>query len=151
MDMKLGWGEVWTVVLSGILIVFAVLVILITVVWIYGKIFTAINNRKSRKGDGSAEGGNSSAVTSGSTNNGNSNANAIAASETGNVVSQAQTGIPGSVIAAISAAVAAFTGGKGVVTGITRKKATSNTRRRATEWGRAGTVAAMRTLNKIGR
>jgi Na+-transporting methylmalonyl-CoA/oxaloacetate decarboxylase gamma subunit len=141
MDMKLSWGEVGTVVLSGILIVFAVLVILIAVVWIYGQIFHTINKSKNNK----VSGNSTKAV---------SNTDSITPSAdtiTDNIAPESADGIPGSVIAAISAAVAAFTGGKGVVTGITRKKAKGDTRRRNTDWGRAGTIAAMKTLNRIGR
>jgi Na+-transporting methylmalonyl-CoA/oxaloacetate decarboxylase gamma subunit len=147
MDMLLSWGDVWTVVLSGILIVFVVLIILIIIVWIYGQIFHNINKSKADK---AAKGGSDSG------NSGNTPQNAVAPIDNkdvsdNHVSDSAETGIPGSVIAAISAAVATFTGGKGVITGITRKKALTNGRRRNTEWGRAGTLSAMRTLNRIGR
>jgi Na+-transporting methylmalonyl-CoA/oxaloacetate decarboxylase gamma subunit len=147
MDMKLSWGDVGTVVLSGILIVFVVLIILIAIVWIYGQIFHAINKSKADK----ASGGSAPGETSGGGTAPNITVNAVTQTP---AETDSEDGIPGSVIAAISAAVAAFTGGKGVVAGITRKKALKsgvNSRRRSTEWGQAGTVAAMKTLNRIGR
>lgn len=139
MDMLLTWGEVFTVVLTGIVIVFIVLIILIAVVWAYGTIFHTINKRKADKLKEKAD---KQGVVSELT----------VSDESPNVTETAEfseTGIPGSVVAAITAAVAAFTGGKGVVTGI--KKSRRNTKRRSTEWAYAGTLSAMKNFNRTGR
>jgi Na+-transporting methylmalonyl-CoA/oxaloacetate decarboxylase gamma subunit len=137
-EMMLSWGDVWTVVLSGISIVFVVLCILIAVVWTYGQIFHTINKRKSGK-----LGKNNNKKTEDKTDTSSLADN----TESAQPVSVGE--IPTGVIAAITAAVAAFTGGKGVVTGI--KKRTQIGRRKSTEWGYAGTVSAMKKLNRVGR
>jgi sodium pump decarboxylase gamma subunit len=133
-EMMLSWGEVWTVVLSGISIVFVVLCILIAVVWTYGQIFHTINKHKSDKNNKKAE----DKTETSSLSDESVSAQPISDGE-----------IPTGVIAAITAAVAAFTGGKGIVTGI--KKKTQTGRRKSTEWGYAGTVSAMKKLNRVGR
>ncbi|MDR0987059.1 MAG: OadG family protein [Ruminococcus sp.] len=131
MDMLLTWGEVFTVVLTGLVIVFAALIILIAVVWTYGKIFTAVNkNKQDKQKPGQTQTADSPTSTQ------------TSQSETS--VQADTSGIPQSVIAAITAAVAAFTDGKGVVTGIAVKKPRKTGKRRSTEWGYAGTVASMK-------
>jgi Na+-transporting methylmalonyl-CoA/oxaloacetate decarboxylase gamma subunit len=154
MEMLLTWGEVFTVVLTGLVIVFAALVILIAVVWAYGKIFTAINKHKQDKdGKKAADSVNSgSAQTAGGSDSAQS-ASGSDSAQSANVSDSAQmadSGIPKSVIAAITAAVAAFTDDKGVVTGISVKKPRATSRRRSTEWRNKGTLSAMKNLSRTG-
>ncbi|MDR0903990.1 MAG: OadG family protein [Ruminococcus sp.] len=139
MEMLLSWGEVFTVVLTGLVIVFAALIILIAVVWAYGKVFTAINKNKQDKNDKKPD--EKAAVTQ--------TAGSAQAVTTGSAQAAA-SGIPQGVIAAITAAVAAFTDGKGVVTGIAVKKPRKSGKRRSTEWGYAGTVSSMKNLSRTG-
>jgi sodium pump decarboxylase gamma subunit len=133
-EMMLSWGEVWTVVLSGISIVFIVLCILIAVVWAYGQIFHSIYKRKSDKNNKKTD---DKPISPDSDNSG--------------LQLISEDGIPTGVVAAITAAVAAFTDGKGVVTGIKTQRKTQNGKRRSTEWGNAGTVSAMKKLNRVER
>jgi hypothetical protein len=157
MDMKLSWGDIGTVVLSGLVIVFIVLVVLIFIVWLYGKIFDSIEQKKSGSvgsngGSGSSGGDRDSGGDGG---NGGSEGNAGGKGDSGAAMQAADASdeladgeIPGGVIAAIAAAVAVFTDGKGVVTGV-RKKARE--KRRSTEWGYAGTLSSMQKFNRLGR
>ena len=46
--MKLDWGTTFSVVLVGLVVVFAALLILILFVWLMGKIFQTINSRKAK-------------------------------------------------------------------------------------------------------
>lgn len=45
---EITWGNTLSVVLTGLVVVFAALVILIFLVWLMGKIFIAIGNKKTR-------------------------------------------------------------------------------------------------------
>lgn len=49
------WSYVGAVVISGLVIVFVALILLIAAVWIMGKIFTALKSGKSGKGGKTAE------------------------------------------------------------------------------------------------
>ena len=48
--MQMDWSYVGAVVISGLVIVFVALILLIAAVWIMGKIFTALKSGKSDKG-----------------------------------------------------------------------------------------------------
>ncbi|WP_432651695.1 OadG family protein [Huintestinicola sp.] len=50
MEMQMDWSYVGAVVISGLVIVFVALILLIVAVWIMGKIFTALKSGKSDKG-----------------------------------------------------------------------------------------------------
>lgn len=50
MEMQMDWSYVGAVVISGLVIVFVALILLIIAVWIMGKIFTALKSGKSGKG-----------------------------------------------------------------------------------------------------
>ena len=45
---EITWGNTLSVVLVGLVVVFAALLILIFLVWLMGKIFASINNRKAK-------------------------------------------------------------------------------------------------------
>ncbi|MBQ5331745.1 MAG: OadG family protein [Oscillospiraceae bacterium] len=55
MEMQMDWSYVGAVVISGLVIVFVALILLILAVWIMGKIFTAIGSKKSGSGEKKAE------------------------------------------------------------------------------------------------
>ncbi|MCI7766447.1 MAG: OadG family protein [Oscillospiraceae bacterium] len=55
MEMQMDWSYVGAVVISGLVIVFVALILLIAAVWIMGKIFTAISSKNS--GDGTKKTG----------------------------------------------------------------------------------------------
>lgn len=46
---EITWGNTLSVVLTGLVVVFAALVILIFLVWLMGKIFIAIGNKKNKE------------------------------------------------------------------------------------------------------
>ena len=55
MEMQMDWSYVGAVVISGLVIVFVALILLIIAVWIMGKIFTALKSGKSGKGSKTVE------------------------------------------------------------------------------------------------
>lgn len=55
MEMQMDWSYVGAVVISGLVIVFVALILLIIAVWVMGKIFTAISSGKSGSGGKKAE------------------------------------------------------------------------------------------------
>ena len=116
-----------TVVLTSITLVFAMLVALCLIITLEGKIFDAINNKKNNK---SAAPKAPAAPA----------AKAFPAAKPAAPVAKADNGsIPGEIIAAISAAVAAVVGEGAVIHGIrrvTKKSAAAGSRRGA--WGEAG-------------
>lgn len=88
-----------TVILSGFLVTFIALVLLILVVTVFGKIMTAVTGRK-----GKASGAGTPAP---------SKAPAKPAASAPQAAVKSEDGIPGEVIAVISAAVAAMMDGSG--------------------------------------
>lgn len=112
---------VGTVVATGLILVFSVLILLYGLIVLQGKIFTAIDNKK--KGNNAK----SSEVA------------APASTKSAPVASAAhiESGISNEVIAAISAAISAMDGGKYTIRSLTR--ASGNTQRNA--WGKAGVIA----------
>jgi Na+-transporting methylmalonyl-CoA/oxaloacetate decarboxylase gamma subunit len=112
--MLMTWSDVWAVVLTGLIVVFAGLLLLIFFVWLFGKIVVGIQNAK-KPPQGGQTGGNAPDEKSAPSNT---------ASKTG--------GISGDVIAAISAAVTAFAGEGAVITSI--KRAQPKMRAKSLEW-----------------
>ena len=112
-----------TVVLTSITLVFAMLVALCLIITLEGKIFDAINNKKNNKPAAPKAPA----------------APAAKASPAAPVAKADNGSIPGEIIAAISAAVAAVVGEGAVIHGIrrvTKKSAAAGSRRGA--WGDAG-------------
>ena len=112
-----------TVVLTSITLVFAMLVALCLIITLEGKIFDAINNKKNNKPAAPKAPAAPTAKAS--------PAAPVAKADNGS--------IPGEIIAAISAAVAAVVGEGAVIHGIrrvTKKSAAAGSRRGA--WGDAG-------------
>ena len=112
-----------TVVLTSITLVFAMLVALCLIITLEGKIFDAINNTKNNKPAAPKAPA----------------APAAKASPAAPVAKADNGSIPGEIIAAISAAVAAVVGEGAVIHGIrrvTKKSAAAGSRRGA--WGEAG-------------
>ena len=112
-----------TVVLTSITLVFAMLVALCLIITLEGKIFDAINNKKNNKPAAPKAPA----------------APAAKASPAAPVAKADNGSIPGEIIAAISAAVAAVVGEGAVIHGIrrvTKKSAAVGSRRGA--WGEAG-------------
>lgn len=116
-----------TVVLTSITLVFAMLVALCLIITLEGNIFDAINNKKNNK----PAAPKAPAAPA---------AKASPAAKPAAPVAKADNGsIPGEIIAAISAAVAAVVGEGAVIHGIrrvTKKSAAAGSRRGA--WGEAG-------------
>ena len=118
-----------TVVLTSITLVFAMLVALCLIITLEGKIFDAINNKKNNK----------PAAPKASAAPAAKAAPAPAAKPAAPVAKADNGSIPGEIIAAISAAVAAVVGEGAVIHGIrrvTKKSAAVGSRRGA--WGEAG-------------
>lgn len=118
--MNLGSDVVITI--TGIVLVFAILVLLMFIITLEGKIFDNINNKKN---------GKPAAPKAPA-------AKAAPAAKPAAPAAKADNGsIPGEIIAAISAAVASVCGGNAVIRGIKRvSKPAAGSRRGA--WGDAG-------------
>ena len=118
--MNLGSDVVITI--TGIVLVFAILVLLMLIIMLEGKIFDNINNKKN---------GKPAAPKAPA-------AKAAPAAKPAAPAAKADNGsIPGEIIAAISAAVASVCGGNAVIRGIKRvSKPAAGSRRGA--WGDAG-------------
>ena len=110
-----------TVVLTSITLVFAMLVALCLIITVEGKLFDALNNKKNPKPAPKKE----------------SKPAAAPAAKPAAPAPKTEGGIPGEIIAAISAAVATVVGGNAVIRGIKRiTKPAAGSRRGA--WGEAG-------------
>ena len=109
-----------TVVLTSITLVFAMLVALCLIITVEGKLFDALNNKKNPKPAPKKEDKPAAAPAA---------KPAVPAPKT-------EGGIPGEIIAAISAAVATVVGGNAVIRGIKRIPKNGGSRRGA--WGDAG-------------
>ena len=109
-----------TVVLTSITLVFAMLVALCLIITVEGKLFDALNNKKNPKPAPKKESKPAAAPAA---------KPAVSAPKT-------EGGIPGEIIAAISAAVATVMGGNAVIRGIKRIPKNGGSRRGA--WGDAG-------------
>ena len=93
-----------TVVLTSITLVFAMLVALCLIITVEGKLFDALNNKKNPKPAPKKE----------------SKPAAAPAAKPAAPAPKTEGGIPGEIIAAISAAVATVVGGNAVIRGIKR-------------------------------
>ncbi len=109
-----------TVVLTSITLVFAMLVALCLIITVEGKLFDALNNKKNPKPTPKKE----------------SKPAAAPAAKPAAPAPKTEGGIPGEIIAAISAAVATVVGGNAVIRGIKRIPKNGGSRRGA--WGDAG-------------
>lgn len=109
-----------TVVLTSITLVFAMLVALCLIITVEGKLFDALNNKKNPKPAPKKE----------------SKPAAAPAAKPAAPAPKTEGGIPGEIIAAISAAVATVMGGNAVIRGIKRIPKNGGSRRGA--WGDAG-------------
>ena len=118
--MDLGFDVVVTI--TGIVLVFLILILLMAIITLEGKIFDNINNKKN---------GKPAAPKAPA-------AKAAPAAKPAAPAAKADNGsIPGEIIAAISAAVASVCGGNAVIRGIKRvSKPAAGSRRGA--WGDAG-------------
>ena len=109
-----------TVVLTSITLVFAMLVALCLIITVEGKLFDALNNKMNPKPAPKKE----------------SKPAAAPAAKPAAPAPKTEGGIPGEIIAAISAAVATVVGGNAVIRGIKRIPKNGGSRRGA--WGDAG-------------
>ena len=109
-----------TVVLTSITLVFAMLVALCLIITVEGKLFDALNNKKNPKPAPKKE----------------SKPAAAPAAKPAAPAPKTEGGIPGEIIAAISAAVATVVGGNAVIRGIKRIPKNGGSRRGP--WGDAG-------------
>ena len=109
-----------TVVLTSITLVFAMLVALCLIITVEGKLFDALNNKKNPKPAPKKD----------------SKPAAAPAAKPAAPAPKTEGGIPGEIIAAISAAVATVVGGNAVIRGIKRIPKNGGSRRGA--WGDAG-------------
>lgn len=112
-----------TVVLTSITLVFAMLVALCLIITVEGKLFDALNNKKNPKPAPKADKPTAKPV-------------AAPAAKPAAPAPKTEGGIPGEIIAAISAAVATVVGGNAVIRGIKRIPKNGGSRRGA--WGDAG-------------
>ena len=126
-----GEPAVGVVVATGIILVFAVLVILYLLITLQGKIFTAIDNKK--KGITAPKKEKKAKVTAVKETDGAAVA-ALAGAMAANGSVYIEPGISGEVAAAITAAVAAMDGGRYTMRSLTRAKSGREA------WNRAGVV-----------
>ena len=95
---EITWGNTLSVVLTGLVVVFAALVILIFLVWLMGKIFIAIGNKEQEQQKQDARRQAQQAMAD------QAKADQVKTEQAG--TGQIEEGIPPEVVAAISAAVA---------------------------------------------
>ena len=95
---EITWGNTLSVVLTGLVVVFAALVILIFLVWLMGKIFIAIGNKKNKEQEQQKQDARQQAMDD------QAKADQVKTEQAG--TGQIEEGIPPEVVAAISAAVA---------------------------------------------
>lgn len=118
MDMNLSL----VVLISGILVVFLVLIVLTTLIWCYGKIVSSVGGKGGKKQNKTEEPSKPVAAPK-------------ASSAVKKAAPKAFSGIPGDIIAVIAAAVASLEGGnKYVIRGVKRSKSSRSA------WGNAGVL-----------
>lgn len=98
---EITWGNTLSVVLTGLVVVFAALVILIFLVWLMGKIFIAIGNKKNKEQEQQKQDARRQAQQAMADQ---AKADQVKTEQAG--TDQIEEGIPPEVVAAISAAVA---------------------------------------------
>ena len=137
--MKLDWGTTFSVVLVGLVVVFAALLILILFVWLMGKIFQAINNRKAKAQEQQEQDVRRQAQQAMD--------NQVKADQAAAATTQVEEGIPAEVVAAISAAVAMVMEetAPGVSYTISRLQRTGTGR---SAWGNAGLAAQLSPFDR---
>ena len=130
--MKLDWGTTFSVVLVGLVVVFAALLILILFVWLMGKIFQTINSRKAKAQEQKEQDARRQAQQ----------AMESQAKAEQTEVKQVEDGISPEVVAAISAAVAVVMEetAPGVSYTISRLQRAGTGR---SAWGNAGLAAQL--------
>ena len=98
---EITWGNTLSVVLTGLVVVYAALVILIFLVWLMGKIFIAIGNKKNKEQEQQKQDARRQAQQAMADQ---AKADQVKTEQAG--TGQIEEGIPPEVVAAISAAVA---------------------------------------------
>lgn len=98
---EITWDNTLSVVLTGLVVVFAALVILIFLVWLMGKIFIAIGNKKNKEQEQQKQDARRQAQQAMADQ---AKADQVKTEQAG--TGQIEEGIPPEVVAAISAAVA---------------------------------------------
>ena len=98
---EITWGNTLSVVLTGLVVVFAALVILIFLVWLMGKIFIAIGNKKNKEQEQQKQDARRQAQQAMADQ---AKADQVKTEQAG--TGQIEEGIPPEVVAAISPAVA---------------------------------------------
>lgn len=98
---EITWGNTLSVVLTGLVVVIAALVILIFLVWLMGKIFIAIGNKKNKEQEQQKQDARRQAQQAMADQ---AKADQVKTEQAG--TGQIEEGIPPEVVAAISAAVA---------------------------------------------
>ena len=96
---EITWGNTLSVVLTGLVVVFAALVILIFLVWLMGKIFIAIGNKKNKEQEQQKQDARRQAQQAMADQ---AKADQVKTEQAG--TGQIEEGIPPEVVAAISAA-----------------------------------------------
>ena len=135
--MKLDWGTTFSVVLVGLVVVFAALLILILFVWLMGKIFQTINSRKAKAQEQKEQDAHRQAQQ----------AMESQAKAEQTEVKQVEDGISPEVVAAISAAVAVVMEetAPGVSYTISRLQRAGTGR---SAWGNAGLAAQLSPFDR---
>ena len=135
--MKLDWGTTFSVVLVGLVVVFAALLILILFVWLMGKIFQTINSRKAKAQEQKEQDARHQAQQ----------AMESQAKAEQTEVKQVEDGISPEVVAAISAAVAVVMEetAPGVSYTISRLQRAGTGR---SAWGNAGLAAQLSPFDR---
>lgn len=124
--MQMEGSYVAAVVLTGLIVVFIALVILIVFVWVMGKIFDAFNGNKDKKNDGGKK----------------TEAVAVKTPQTSAPTMQIEDGISDEIVAVIAAAVASMSGN--FIVKSVRKASPKSSRRSA--WGAQGIAESTRVF-----
>lgn len=135
--MNVDWGYTFSVVLTGLVVVFAALVILIFLVWLMGRIFVALGKKKAKDQEQQTQDTRRQAQQA---------MNAQIKAEQA-AVEQVEEGIPPQVVAAISAAVAVVMEETAPGTSYTIQRVQrAGTGRSA--WGNAGLAAQLSPFDR---
>ena len=135
--MNVDWGYTFSVVLTGLVVVFAALVILIFLVWLMGRIFVTLGKKKAKDQEQQTQDTRRQAQQA---------MNAQIKAEQA-AVEQVEEGIPPQVVAAISAAVAVVMEETAPGTSYTIQRVQrAGTGRSA--WGNAGLAAQLSPFDR---